>query len=221
VASARINASQNHCLVWSAPAGLQGGLGFQEFDWFPDHSMSEREMGFGSGCLTVIGPSRSAVPLRGAIQSERGQVDTPDQTPSSIKADARDMIFAVLVVSQLEEASMLIDPLRQTFPFVEGQEWKGHFLNSPPPSSSTFPACLPLQLTPLCRHSFDSSTNQPHSFGSSHISSARSNRQHHSSLLARNNPRLPSLPGKAPPERCNWVPHKQQHKDTRYASDHP
>jgi hypothetical protein len=151
--------------LWSAPAGLQGGLGFQEFDWFPDHSMPVTEMGFGSGCLTVIVPARSAVPLRGATQSERGQVDTPDQTPSSIKADARDMFFTVLVVGQLEEASMLIDPLRQAFCAIcRGSGMEGtfpHFTFTFINNLSSLPS---LELTPLCRHSFESSTNQPHSF---------------------------------------------------------
>lgn len=90
--------------------------------------MSETEMGFGSGCLTVIVPAHSAVPLRGATQSERGRVDTPDQTPSSIKADAREMFFTMLVVGQLEESSMLIDPLRQVICAVcRGSGMKGTF----------------------------------------------------------------------------------------------
>ena len=71
---------------------LQGELGVRGFQWFPDHSMSKTEMGFGSGCLAVA-RTRSAVPPRGATQSERGQVDTQDQTPSSTKADSRDLPF--------------------------------------------------------------------------------------------------------------------------------
>jgi hypothetical protein len=76
--------------------------------------MPETEMGFGSGCLTVA-RTRSAVPHHGATQSERGQVDTQDQTPSLIKADSRDVFFAAIVVGRLEEAFMLTGPLRQAF----------------------------------------------------------------------------------------------------------
>ena len=54
-------------------------------------------------------------------------MDIQDQTPSSAKADPRDMFSSLLIVGRLEEVSMLTDPPRLALSlYVAGHEWEEH-----------------------------------------------------------------------------------------------
>jgi hypothetical protein len=96
---------------------------FPQLDYFPGHNISETEMELGSECLTITRTCSVAL-LRSLTQSERGQVGTQDQTPSSTKTDPpRQFIF--IVVGWFEGASTSTDPPRLAlFLCVVGHEWR-------------------------------------------------------------------------------------------------
>jgi hypothetical protein len=152
VASARGNVSQNHCFLWSAPAVCKANL------------VSEGSNGFlTTACLKQRWDSALGVSLLRGLARQchlvvRLNLSEAKWTPKikhllRPKPTHATCLSTLIDVGRLEEAFMLTDPLRRA-DFVEGQEWKGHFLTSPSPSPSIFPACLSLPLTPLCRHGF-------------------------------------------------------------------
>jgi hypothetical protein len=146
----------------------------------PGRNMSEKLMGFGSGCLTVTLLREPAQQRHFLARLDLGEVKwTPKIKPLlRPKLILSTCFSSMLVVVRIEEVSMLTDPPRPAlFLYVAGHEWEGHsfpiarlrLFHQPAqlasPSNSLHSAAM----------AFDTSTNQkPQASGSHHAISAMS-----------------------------------------------